>query len=254
MGNKYSKTFLKSVIFRIDLAEPISQSKKLASDFHEIIKEKFPNKEDISGIHFEATMGIAGKDQGTVKQTQRVVTSHKFTNADGKIVLMLETEPSNLNLLFNTYNDSNELKEFVDKIVCAIKKTYGDILVKRTGLRYINDIILDGDAFHWAPFINSHLISLLDFPPEKRKTSRGMGRIEIAEDNYSVLFQFGMFNPEYPNPIARKEFILDYDCYTEEEMSITDIPETIEDLHKAEKELFELSISDELRCIMGVIK
>ena len=72
---------------------------------------------------------------------------------------------------------------------------------------YINDIILDGDAFHWAPFINSHLISLLDFPPEKRKTSRGMGRIEIAEDNYSVLFQFGMFNPEYPNPIARKEFI-----------------------------------------------
>ena len=81
-----------------------------------------------------------------------------------------------------------------------------------------------------------------------------MGRIEIAEDNYSVLFQFGMFNPEYPNPIARKEFILDYDCYTEEEMSITDIPETIEDLHKAEKELFELSISDELRCIMGVIK
>ena len=60
MGNKYSKTFLKSVIFRIDLAEPISQSKKLVGDFHEIIKGKFPNKEDISGIHFEATMGIAG--------------------------------------------------------------------------------------------------------------------------------------------------------------------------------------------------
>lgn len=254
MGDRYNKTFLKNVIVRVDLAEPISQSKKLASDFHEIIKDKLPAKEDISGIHFEATMGVAGKDQGTVKQTQRVVTSYRFTNADGKIVLMLEAEPSNLNLLFNTYNDSDELHEFVVIIVTAIKKIYGDILVKRTGLRYINNIILDGDAFQWAPFINAHLISLLDFPSDKRKISRGLGRIDLAEDNYNVHFQFGMFNPEYPNPIARKEFILDYDCYTEEEMNIADIPKTIEYLHKAEKELFERSITDELRVKMGVIK
>jgi uncharacterized protein (TIGR04255 family) len=254
MDNKYEKPFLKSVIFRIDLAQPLSQSKKLASDFHEIIKGKFPLKEDISGIRFEATMGIAGKDQGTVKQTQRAVTSYKFTDASGKTILMLEPEPSNLNLSFNSYNNSDELKEFINTIVTAVNRTYGDTLIKRTGLRYINDIILDGDAFQWAPFINLHLISLLDFPPDKKKISRGLGRIELVGDNYSVLFQFGMFNPEYPNPIARKEFILDYDCYTMEEMSIIEIPKTIEDLHKAVKGLFEISILDELRDIMGVIR
>lgn len=254
MGMRYSDTFLKSVIFRVDLAEPIRTSKKLVNDFHELIKSKFPTREDISGIQFEATMALAGKDKNTVRQIQRTVTSYKFVDGSGKIVLMLEAEPSNLNLVFNTYKDSTELMEIIDIIVTAIKKTQGDILVKRTGLRYINDVVLEGDAFEWSPFIDPHLISLLDFPPDKRKISRGLGRIELAEDNCNVLFQFGMFNPEYPNPIARKEFILDYDCFTTEETEITNVPKIIEELHEAEKTLFERSITDELRKIMGVIK
>jgi uncharacterized protein (TIGR04255 family) len=205
-------------------------------------------------VHFEATMELAGKDQGAIKQTQRTVTSYRFDNADKKVVLMVEAEPPNLNLLFNEYKDSDKLNSLIDLIVSAIKKIYGDVLIKRTGLRYINNIRLEGDTFQWAPFINPHLISLLDFLPEKRRMSRGMGRIEISEDRYNVHFQFGMFNPEYPNPIARKEFILDYDCYLKEEIDVTNVPKIIENLHKAEKEFFERSITDELRNVMGVIK
>jgi len=252
MGNKYEKPFLKSVIFRIDLAQPFRQSEELAADFHKIIKEKFQNKEEIIGTHFEATLGTGEKDKNIVRQ--RAVTNYKFSDADGNHILLLEFEPPNLNLLFNAYKNSDELKEFVDLISTAANKVYGDIIIKRVGLRYINNIVLSGDAFQWAPFIDSHLISILDFPPEKRSISRGLGRIELVKDSYSVLFQFGMFNPEFPNPIARKEFILDYDCYTNEERSIADVSKTVMALHEEVKRLFESSILDELRVIMGVVK
>ena len=254
MGNKYKKHFLKSVIFRIDLAQSLSQSKKLAFDFHEIIKEKFPTKEDISGIRFEATMGLVGKDQGTVKQTQHTVTSYKFTDASGKTILVLEPEPSNLNLSFNSYNNSDELKEFIDSIIEAFKRTYGIILIKRIGLRYINNIdITEGDAFDWGLFINDHLVSMLDFSPNKGETSRAIGRIELNKDTHKVQFYYGIANPEYPNPIARKEFILDYDCYSTDEINITDVPSTVKILHDEIKSLFERSILDGLRERMGVV-
>jgi len=254
MAYKYKKPFLKQVVFRIDLAQPISQSKKLASDFQEIIKNEFPNREDISGIHFEATMGM-GKDKGaSVKQTQRIVTSGRFSDADRKTILMFEPEPPNLNLLFNSYDSSDELKKIVGLITAAINKVYGNILIKRTGLRYINNITLnEGDAFDWALFINEHLISMLDFPSDKGMMSRAIGRIELNKDTHKIQFYYGIANPEYPNPIARKEFILDYDCYSTEEINITEVPNTVNILHAEIKALFERSILGGLREKMGVI-
>jgi uncharacterized protein (TIGR04255 family) len=254
MGNKYRKPFLKSVIFRIDLAQPLSQSKQLVADFHEIIKDVFPNREDTAGIILKATFGTEGKDRGTVKQSQRTVTKYKFSNIDGKIILMLEEEPSNLSLLFNSYNNSDELNKLVSLIATTIIKVYGSILIKRIGLRYINNINLnEGSAFDWALFINNRLISMLDFPPDKGTTSRVLGRIELNKDTHKVQFYFGLANPEYPNRIARKEFVLDYDCYVNEDVNITDVLKTVKILHDEIKILFEISILDGLREKMGVI-
>jgi uncharacterized protein (TIGR04255 family) len=256
MGQKYKEPFLKKVIFRIDLTQPLSQSKQLANDFYEIIKVKFPKKEDITGLHLEATMSMGEKDKGTVKQTQRTVTSYKFSDVDNKTILMLEAEPPNLNLLFNSYSGSDELNGLVNVISAAVNKVYGDTLIKRTGLRYINNINLkEGSAFDWAPFIDKHLISMLDFLPNDKGTiSRTMGRLELNRDTYKVQFYFGLANPEYPNPIARKEFLLDYDCYSTEEINVMEVPKVINLLHEEVKSLFEKSILDGLREIMGVVK
>jgi len=58
---------------------------------------------------------------------------------------------------------------------------------------------------------------------------------------------------EYPNPIARKEFILDYDCYVMDEISAAEIPKLVKVLHEDAKDLFERSILDGLREKMGLI-
>lgn len=139
-------------------------------------------------------------------------------------------------------------------IINAVIKVYGDIEIKRTGLRFINDISLpEGNPFDWAPFINPSLIASLDFPPENRNLSRSMGVIELIRDDHRVLFQFGMYNPEYPNKIARKIFVLDYDCYTTDKLNISEIKDKIGILQKDEEKLFESSIEDGLREKMVVV-
>lgn len=254
MGKRYKNPPLKNVIFRIDLAQPINQGKKLLNDFYKIIENNFPNREDISGIRIEATMGLAKDKEPSVKQFQRAVISNKFSNADQTIILMFEPEPSNFNLLFKSYKNSEELKSLVELIVTAVNKTYGNILIKRVGLRYINNIVIkEGDAFDWDSFINKNLISMMEFFPDKRKISRSIGRMELNKDTYNVQFYYGMANPEYPNPIARKEFILDYDCYSTDEININDVPDVVKALHDEIKRLFESSILDGLRDLMGVV-
>jgi uncharacterized protein (TIGR04255 family) len=139
-------------------------------------------------------------------------------------------------------------------VIDAISKIYGEIEIKRTGLRYINDIVLpEGNTFDWTAFINRSLISCLDFVPEKENLSRAMGIIELNRENHKVLFQFGMYNPDYPNSIAQKVFVLDYDCYTTEELKTSDIIGMVDTLQKDEEELFERSIENGLREKMVVV-
>ncbi|MGD0951250.1 MAG: hypothetical protein ABR985_02460 [Methanotrichaceae archaeon] len=62
-----------------------------------------------------------------------------------------------------------------------------------------------------------------------------------------------MYNPEYPNKITRKIFVLDYDCYTTDELNASEIKEKMEILQRDEEKLFESSIENGLREKMGVV-
>ncbi len=80
-----------------------------------------------------------------------------------------------------------------------------------------------------------------------------MHYLELKEEGYNLKFQFGLFNSEYPNPISRKEFVLDYDCSTNEETDILEIFDKAKEFNKKIHEWFEKSIQDGLRDIMGVV-
>jgi uncharacterized protein (TIGR04255 family) len=77
--------------------------------------------------------------------------------------------------------------------------------------------------------------------------------MELIRDDHRVLFQFGMYNPEYPNSVARKVFVLDFDCYKEDALNVSQIRELIEILQKDEESLFERSIENGLREQMVVV-
>lgn len=75
---------------------------------------------------------------------------------------------------------------------------------------------------------------------------------KMGYNDFYVRFQYGMFNSEHPNPIARKEFVLDFDCYTKDEQDISDVLTLLDSFHEKIKEMFESSILGDLRQIMGV--
>jgi uncharacterized protein (TIGR04255 family) len=55
-----------------------------------------------------------------------------------------------------------------------------------------------------------------------------------------------MSNDEFPNPITRKEFILDYDCFSHD-VEYTEVINKLSDFHNNIQEMFENSIEDKLR-------
>jgi uncharacterized protein (TIGR04255 family) len=74
-----------------------------------------------------------------------------------------------------------------------------------------------------------------------------MGVIELNRSDYFIRFQYGWYNSEFPNPIAKKEFALDYDCYSKNEIDISEVLSQIDIYHAAIKELFEYSKEDGLQ-------
>lgn len=249
---QYKSNYLKNVIFRIDFSQQLPPNKKLIDNFYNLVKVEFPKKEALKGkiLH---TQIVSKKNGNKVTQQEQNVTNYKFSDENQTKVLTLEPL-SNMNLVFNIYKNSQELNDIIGLIINAVIQVYGDIEIKRTGLRYINDIsIPEGNPFDWAPFINHSLIASLDFPPENRNLSRSMGVIELIRDDHGVLFQYGMYNPEYPNKIARKIFVLDYDCYINDNLNASEIKEKTKMLQSDEECLFESSINDGLREKMGVV-
>ncbi|NPV61892.1 MAG: TIGR04255 family protein [Methanotrichaceae archaeon] len=249
---QYINNYLKNVIFRIDFAQPLVSSKKSVDNLYNLIKIAFQKRESIKRTTLQAEI-VTNKKSNRVTQSQQTVTDYRFSDESQSKILMLEPL-SNINLTFNIYKNSTELKNVINLVVNSVIEVYGDVEIKRTGLRYINDIVLpEGNAFDWAPFINSSLISSLEFVPEKTNLSRAMGIIELNRENHKILFQYGMYNPEYPNSIGQKVFVLDYDCYTTEILNTSNINDMVNILQKDEEELFERSIEDGLREKMVVI-
>lgn len=254
-GNKtmqYQHNYLKNVIFRIDFAGPLSQGKKHIDGFYNLVKDVFPKRESIKRTMIRAEV-ITQKDRNRVSQSTETVTDYKFSDENRERTLVLEPK-SNINISFEVYKNSKEFKEIVGLVIDAAFKIYGDTEIKRIGLRYINEIVLsEGNAFDWVAFINRSLISCLDFRLEREDLSRSMGIFEFNRENHNVLFQFGMYNPDYPNSIAQKVFVLDYDCYSTDLLNMSNVMNMLETLQKDEEALFERSIENGLREKMVVV-
>lgn len=247
----YKEIYLDQAIFRIDFTREIDHSKKSTESFYAGIKDIFPHKEDIKNIILEASFSQE-KDGRKISQVERDVVNYRFTDESKNIILGLD--PTALFIEVKLYTNFDDLISKIDLVLGNLKRCYGDIIIKRIGLRYINKIILDkGDPLDWADLINDNLISMLSFPADKSELSRSIGLIELNKDDCYVRFQFGLPNREFPNPISRREFILDYDCYNDDEIEISEVRDNVLLFHDNIVSLYEGSISDGLREIMGEV-
>lgn len=78
-----------------------------------------------------------------------------------------------------------------------------------------------------------------------------MNLLELTREGYNVRFQSGLWNRDWPNPVAKREFILDYACHSTEECEIKSVIELARKFHTEIELLFNDSILKNLKTRLG---
>lgn len=248
---KYKKNFIQSVTFRMSYPKILELEEGKPSKLQTKIINEFPMVKERHG----AKLGIEPDDKKediTIKKEEKI--GWEFINKDKTRKLFIESEIFELE--FKKYSNFKEYFEVLKNVFDIFINLYPVKITKSLSLRYINIIELDEkNTYDWSEYINSSLFSI---PKEFfKKESRLLGYLnlmEFKEDECNIDFNYGLYNSEYPNPINRKEFLLDYECHLDEDVEISRVLDKIKKFHEIEDKWFEISILDKLREKMEVEK
>lgn len=250
--SKYRSNFLSNVILKVEFSPILGLDKNNPpARFQSDIKVEFPILKTISGKQVEFKVD---KDEPATISENEIVKWHFFDKEKTKII---EIAPNWVTIEYFKYKDFGDFAECFKRVLGMFFDIYDVVrILNRIGLRYINRIkIGQGNPFEWENLINTD-IALVDraFIDKKQDIKKSMHLLELKGDGYDLKCQFGMFNSEYPNTIAKKEFILDYDCYSNEELDKGEISSKAFAFHKVINSWFEKSIGDKLREIMEKVE
>lgn len=244
--NAYKKNFLTDVVLRINFPVILEISEGTPNAFQKEIQGNFPILEPIQEIGLK----IENNRINPIRQ-ESAKTIWKFRNKEK--TEFVELDSGSLAFVVKKYTDYHTFKSKAETIFNTFFKLYPNIIITRMGLRYINQITMgETDYFNWSKYLNNSLIKFTDFHTDKTKIRRLLNISEVALDEDTVLsFKYGILNSTYPSAIVKKEFTLDYDCYTaiqfEKEIFLTKLNE----YHDYVKRNFELSIKNAFRAILN---
>lgn len=250
MANKvtaYKKNYLSNVILKLDF-NPIKKWEDTSSRnlLQEKLKTDFPKCKTLKGQDFEV---IFGPDSSPTIKTNTKREGLRFIDSEEKEFIVCDSA----SFLYetNVYTKFSEFYSSFEKYFSIYREIFPFNITKRIGLRYINQIYIpQGATFELEGYFNKEIIPRYENIVNNTKPLRLMN---ISEFNFGpslLRFKYGMFNSEYPNPIARKEFVLDYDLYTNEEMNVESIKNEIKNYNDTITECFENSIGPKLRELM----
>ena len=241
---KYQKNYLTKVIARVDYQPILILDEERPSKFQELVRDEYPRLEELRGVG----IGIAKEGAGSISlQKSPVVWKLK----DKGQINEVDLSSNYFALVTMRYKRFSEFFNRLTHVYNQFVENYKPSIITRIGLRYINEIRLKGNPFEWETLLNDSLYSTLDaFPGKQSSIARSMHQLHFKEDDYKILFQFGIFNSEFPNTIAQREFILDYDCISEEEHEPHDVLGKFGGFNEQISTLFEESIGEGLRAIM----
>jgi len=236
--------FLKQVILRLDFLGEIKLSQQVVDTIRRVVSDSFPEFKPQEKVLYEMTLENARKIPKE-KRTKAFLFHNNTTNSS------LSLEPDAITFDIKDYITYRNFRDFVQRVIQNLGAENSSAKTSRIGLRYINQIIInEGSPFDWAELIRDPLTSNLNFIERQNELSRLVGIIELNRSEYFIKFQHGWFNSEYPNPIAKKEFALDYDCYSKNETDLSFVLNQVDTYHTAIKELFEYSTLENLKKIM----
>lgn len=236
-----SNNCLENVILRFDFNDNIIIPEDIVSTVGKELSNDFSKYEQSERNDWKVDI-----QSGQLVTEHRKIKIYTFKNGLGDSIL-LDTNALTFNIL--NYSSYSEFISHVKRTISLLQ--VGNEELKRLGLRYINHIKLkEGSPFEWEGYIAPPLIQNIDFldDTDRNSLSRNMGQMlfnKYDPDRY-LNFIYGMPNSEFPNKIAKREFVLDYDCYTESNININEAYIYIKSFHDEIKRMFVKSIGDKL--------
>jgi len=248
MGNKYAKNYLSQVIARIDFHSPIvSLNEDMPSKLTTTIKKFFsvpePKEIPVHEFHLGPTPAQIEKKQGTIREWHFYGIDRNKHLVITQFFMFIE---------FTHYSTFEDFSTHFTSVVDGLYNIYKELQIQRLGLRYINNIEVAGqNRFSWSGYLNRNLLSIFNVPQDKTKIARAFHNLELNLCDSILRFQYGMHNPDYPAPIKKKIFVLDYDAYIVGLLTKDEISHNLPVLHDEIEIMFESSITDKLRGMMN---
>ena len=245
--HKYVKNFLTNVIVRADFAAPwLRTPAPYPTSVTTSILQEFPVEEQRT-ISF-GIGPVAPSAAGAVSSEPVLEAGYYSLDRSRHVGLA----PGYIFLEETRYEGFAQMSERLFRIMQPVFDFAPGLAVKRLGLRYINVITLPGhNPTSWSAYLDHRLVSSLLFPSKGCGLARAMSDMELAVEGIGLRFQYGVWNPDYPNVVRRREFILDLDAFAMGLSSWSEALGQTAHLHEIAEETFERSIKDALRKVMG---
>lgn len=248
LARQYRKNFLTQVIARVDFGAKIPISAKGPPNaIIRSLKKQFPIPEPKTIT--ARTITITDKGSQEIRHDE-----HQWFYHSKRRDKLIQITDNSMYVEYKKYRSFAQLKTDFLAIVSTLFDAFDNLQVKRLGLRYIDRIELDEPKpTDWSKYFHQHLLAIFGLSDNPKTISRAFHVLELNYDDYSLRFQYGMPNPDYPGPIRKKIFTLDYDAYCTLLLNREEIAHYLTTFHDKLKVAFEEVITDTLRKKMGVI-
>jgi uncharacterized protein (TIGR04255 family) len=236
----YKKNFLRQVIFNINFDNieilKITLDQKLLTICQDVTKASLIESKSTQ-VSFRG---------GDLAVDTSYISTWEF-NGESIQIKIQSNFLQVINLKYTNHKDYHEKIKLVYDTLISIYSPN----VMRTSFRYVNNISFPtGETFDFKKYINPSLLTpTQDFVSEG--LSRSIGLMTINSQEITTNFTYGFINPEFPNKIAKREFILDFEAIMNPNGQISSIKDILEKLRTKVNHLFEKSILEDLRKLMN---
>lgn len=250
--SKYKNNFISNFIIKLDFYNDTKEfATEIPSDIVNVIKTNFPRVQPSKVIESSFEVSENKTSREDINFPQWIYTDSLNQN---KIIINKKF----VSIESVKYESFDKIEEIFHPLLEKIFKI-PNIQVSRVGIRYINQLKSHRDCFNdihkisdWKKYISDNLISNISFIDED-KTSNLVSVMEMNYNGFMIRFKYGINNLNYPLPVKAPHFILDYDGFTSNLItSMEDFKEIESSIHSTIEDLFEKSITPNLRSTLDV--
>ncbi len=246
----YKQTSLSKVIIRFDFLEFIENKVLFNPSVERAIQPNFPKKGMQQIIRFQTKDLAINPEDSKTENNAREGLQQEFLNYEGdKVVLSNKFVALELSR-YTKYEDA--LGKFVPILSSIMLEM--SLTALRIGIRYINEYGLANRIKAQKSFFTSPASAFADLKMlyvENISPIRSMALNEYVFDDMRLNFRYGLYNPQYPQPMKQPNFVLDYDCFCDVPIKgLESMLEHVNKGHDAIQKIFEHSITEKLRKVM----